>query len=93
MLRAMEINDYTRSMYDYEHTKQLHPNVEFRHLIISSEEISDNLIPLEFSQEQIDRSLELGQKDALSILKSASAKKNSTVPNHTSPTNQTHNSP
>lgn len=74
MLRSMEIKDYYSSINNYRSTMKLHPNVQFRHLIVPSEDISDNLIPLEFSKEQIDRSLELGQKDALSALKSLSSK-------------------
>lgn len=92
MLRSIEIKDYYSSINNYKSTMKLHPKVQFRHLIVPSEDISDNLIPLEFSKEQIDRSLELGQKDALSALKSLSSKpavstleSSSSVAEHMSP--------
>lgn len=62
--RGMEISSFYNGMSDYNSSTILFPDVEFRYIIVPSENLSSGLLPLDFSQKQIDKCFEVGQKDA-----------------------------
>ena len=68
-MRAQEINSFFNTMNDFNSSKILYPDVDFRYIVYPSEDVSTSLFPLDFSQKQIDRCYEIGKKDAKNAVK------------------------
>lgn len=68
-LRANEMRDYYQTLSDYNSSIAMFPNVTFRYLIAPSESVTSGLIPLEYSDEQIERCFRVGKKDAENAVK------------------------
>lgn len=68
-LRGMEMTDYYQTLNDYNSSIAMFPEVTFRYLVSPSESISSGTIPLNYNQEQINRCMRVGQKDAENAVK------------------------
>lgn len=64
LFRGMEIKSFYNGMNDFNSSTVLYPDVEFRYLIVPTENLSSGFLPLDFSQAQIDKCFEVGKKDA-----------------------------
>lgn len=73
-LRGMEVKSFYNGMSDYNSSTILFPDVEFRYLIVPSENLSSGLLPLDFSQKQVDKCFEVGKKDAKKAVELGSGK-------------------
>ena len=64
LMRGIELKSFYNGMSDYNSSTILFPEVNFRYLIVPSESLSSGLLPLDFSQKQVDKCFEVGLKDA-----------------------------
>jgi predicted acylesterase/phospholipase RssA len=67
--RGMEIKSFYNGMSDYNSSIALFPDVTFRYLVVPSENLSSGLLPLDFSQAQVDKCFRVGKKDAANAVK------------------------
>jgi hypothetical protein len=69
LMRGIEVSSFYNGMSDYNSSTILFPDVDFRYLIVPSQDISSGLLPLDFSQKQVDKCFEVGKKDAENAVK------------------------
>lgn len=55
--RTLEVQDYFSKMYGLIRARDGHPGVEFRHVIGPSRDMSNKIVPVEFSLEEVERQL------------------------------------
>lgn len=55
-------------MGDIERTMPFYPDVNFRYTIAPSEPLNSGFIPLDFSEEHLNKLMEIGEKDALKAI-------------------------
>jgi predicted patatin/cPLA2 family phospholipase len=69
IMRGRELSSFYNGMSDYNTSLALFPEVNFRYLIVPSENIDSGLIPLNFNQKQVDQCFRVGKKDAENAVK------------------------
>jgi len=68
-MRGREIMSFYEGMDEIEKSRILYPKVNWRYVVAPSEELSESIIPLDFSKDHLDKCFAVGKKDAINAVK------------------------